>query len=232
MILAGIVELFRYLSPIKNLRFLKFIILAVLVTGCSSPQTEEGNHRGLPLHKIGLGETVITPDKNTMMYGFARSQISTGVHDDLHARSIVIESDDGTSVVMMTLSICTLEREYVERIRSVINERTGIPETNILISCNHTHAGPSVEKAGEQYREFLVENAALSAVEAWNSRVPARIGIGSVKTPEIGRNRRRLLYGGLHPDPEAGIIKIEDLKGNLMGVAFNYGCHPSTLDWR
>ena len=37
-------------------------------------------------------------------------------------------------------------------------------------------------------------------------------------------------YGGLHPDPEAGIIKVEDAKGKIIGVAFIYGCHPSTLD--
>jgi hypothetical protein len=27
-----------------------------------------------------------------------------------------------------------------------------------------------------------------------------------------------------------GIIKVENLKGKLLGIAFNYGCHPSTLD--
>jgi hypothetical protein len=37
-------------------------------------------------------------------------------------------------------------------------------------------------------------------------------------------------YGGIHPDPEVGIIKIEDAGGKLRGIAFNYGCHPSTLD--
>ena len=201
-----------------------FFFFSVIV--CSKSQND------IPATKAGFGETIITPQENVQMKGFARSQVSTGVHDDLHARSLVIESDDGTTAVMMTLSLCTLEREYVGRIRSLIHDRTGIPETGILISCNHTHAGPSVDKAGEQYQEFLVENAAQSAVEAWNSRVPARIGVGPAKTPEIGRNRRRLLYGGLHPDPETGIIKIEDPEGNLMGVAFNYGCHPSALDWR
>jgi hypothetical protein len=48
---------------------------------------------------------------------------------------------------------------------------------------------------------------------------------------ELGRNRRRLLHGGLHPDPEVAVIKIEDSKGKLLGVALNYGCHPSGIDW-
>jgi hypothetical protein len=39
-----------------------------------------------------------------------------------------------------------------------------------------------------------------------------------------------MLYGGVHPDPTVGLLKVEDAKGKLLGVAFNYGCHPSTLD--
>ena len=206
--------------------FSLFLIQLLFIIGCTSQQTKP------PALKIGLGETVITPQKNVQMSGFARSQVSTGVHDDLHARSLVIEDEDGTSVVMITLSLSGIGRDYVEKIRLLIHEQTDIPENNILISANHTHAGPSVGNAGKEYQDFLIERSVASAVEAWHNRVPARIGIGSTVVYELGRNRRRLLYGGLHPDPEVGIIKIEDTKGNLLGVAYNYGCHPSTLDWR
>jgi len=202
------------------------LILILTATGCG-----EGSGPA-PTIKVGLGEAVITPRGNVQMRGFARSQVATGVHDDLHARSIVIEGEDGTTVVMLTISIVGFGREYVERIRDVINEKTGIPVENILVSVTHTHAGPNVDAAGEDYQNFLVEHAAGSAVEAWNARVPARIGVGSARVNELGRNRRRLLYGGLHPDPEVGIIRIEDAAGTLMGVAFNYGCHPSALDWQ
>ena len=176
-----------------------------------------------PLLKTGLAETIITPQENLQMRGFARSQVSTGVHDDLHARSIAIEGGDSTSVIMMSLSLCDIPRAFVERIRSEITDKTGIPETNILISCIHTHAGPNVESATGLYRDFLVERSVASAVEAWNSRIPARIGTGFTEVFELGRNRRRLLYGGLHPDPEVGVVKIEDAGGKLMGAFFNYG---------
>ena len=182
--------------------------------------------------KVGLGETVITPNENLLLRGFARSQVATGVHDDLYARSLLIEDKNGTVVVIMTLSLVYLEREMMERIRNGIETETGIPGTNILISCTHTHAGPYVEKAPDSYRDFLVERSVKSAVEAWENREPGRIGIESTTVLELGRNRRRLLYGGLHPDPQVGIIRIEDGDGALKGVLFNYGCHPSTLDWQ
>jgi neutral ceramidase len=180
--------------------------------------------------KVGVGEEIITPPIGVPMAGYMRTGVSTGVHDDLHARSLVIEGADGTPVVMMTLSIINLDTRFTGRIRAKIKAETGIPEENILISCTHTHSGPDVGKAGEAYIEFLINQAAKSAVEAWKSRVPGRVGTGATEVLELGRNDRRLEYGGLHPDPEVGLIKVEDARGKLLGVAFNYGCHPSTLD--
>ena len=179
------------------------------------------------------------------MRGFASSQVSTGVHDDLHARSLVVEDASGSTAVLMTVSLCGMSEDYSKRIREGITEKTGIPGNNIVISCTHTHAGPNVGSSHDTYnkeqvdqsvaslvyRRFLVDQCIASAVEAWENRISGRIGIASTQVLELGRNRRRLLYGGLHPDPEVAVIKVEDAKGNLLGVAFNYGCHPSALDW-
>ena len=190
--------------------------------------------------KIGLGQTVITPQHNVQMYGFARSQVSTGVHDDLYAKSIAIENTDGTQAIMLVLSLCGITSEFIKILRDGIQDQTGVPENHILISCTHTHAGPllgssnigSVGPGDNLYPPFFTERAIASCVEAWENRVPARVGFGTTEVFELGRNRRKLLYGGLHPDPEVVIMKIEDADGKLMGVAYNYGCHPSTLDWQ
>lgn len=182
--------------------------------------------------KVGFGSTVITPSEPTQMDGFARSQVSTGTHDDLHARCMVVEDADGTAVAMLTVSLVAIPRDMFPVIREGITEQTGIPSGQIILTATHTHSGPRVREASDDYREFLVKQCVASAVEAWNSRVPAQLGVGSTVVRELGRNRRQLLYGGVHPDPEVSIIKVEDASGKLLGVAFNYGCHPSGLDWR
>ncbi|MHB9031356.1 MAG: neutral/alkaline non-lysosomal ceramidase N-terminal domain-containing protein, partial [Candidatus Latescibacterota bacterium] len=185
--------------------------------------------------KVGVGETVITPQKNMQMAGFARSQVATGVHDDLHARSLVIEDAGGTAAVLMTVSIVGLTDEFAGRIREGITAKTGVPGESIVISCTHTHSGPAVgrddSEAGKEYSEFLIQKCIESAVTAWESRAPGSIGIEPAEVFELGRNRRALLYGGVHPDPEVAVLKIQDSKGKLLGVAFNYGCHPTGLDW-
>lgn len=200
--------------------FLSLVSLMMAIASYSEPSL-----------KVGIGETVITPDKNIQMSGFARSQVSTGVHDDLHARSLVIEDANENAVLLMTVSLVGISSQTAEQIRKRVNENTGIPVEKIVISATHTHAGPLVEE-GTPYSDLVIDKCVESAVIAWNTRVPGRVGIESTEVFELGRNRRRLLYGGLHPDPEVAVIKIEDKKGRLLGVAFNYGCHPSGLDWQ
>ncbi len=207
----------------------------VFCTGVNPGQTAE------PDMRVGVGETVITPGENMQMAGFARSQVSTGVHDHLYARSLAIEGGDGTEVVLMTVALVGMNEAFCKRIRDGITAKTGIPGDHIVISCTHTHSGPSAGRssdpsadspAARAYGDFLVERCIESALQAWESRVPGRIGIASTEVFELGRNRRRLLYGGVHPDPEVAVIRIEDARGRLIGVAFNYGCHPSGMDFR
>ena len=206
-----------------SLALLSIVVISVSIFSCAGPEP--------PSVKAGFGDRIITPKGMLQMRGFARSQVATGTHDDLHVRSLVIEDVNETAVAIVTVSLCGIGRDIVERIREGVETETGIAQSNVLVTVTHTHSGPSIDKAGPEYQAFVVEESVGSVVDAWNSRAYARIGTGPATVMELGRNRRVLLYGGLHPDPEAGIIKIEDATGKLTGVVFNYGCHPSALDW-
>ncbi|HOI44991.1 MAG TPA: neutral/alkaline non-lysosomal ceramidase N-terminal domain-containing protein [Candidatus Aminicenantes bacterium] len=186
----------------------------------------------------GLGSKAITPREPIQMSGFARSQMSTGVHDDLYAKSLYLEDGAGRKAFLIAVSLIYLTPELVESIRAEIARRTGADPGSVIFSCTHTHAGPALAAdfytapTPGTYPSYLVSQVAASAEAAYLDRRPSRIGFGRTEVFEMGRNRRALLYGGLHPDPEVLVMKIEDAGGNLRGVAFNYGCHPSTLDWQ
>lgn len=186
----------------------------------------------------GLGSKTITPREPIQMSGFARSQMSTGVHDDLYAKSLYLEDGAGRKAFIIAVSLVYLTPELVESIRAEIAGRTGTDPGSVIFSCTHTHAGPALAAdfyttpTPGSYPSYLVSQVAASAEAAYRDRQPSRIGFGRTEVFEMGRNRRTLLYGGLHPDPEVLIMKIEDAGGNLRGVAYNYGCHPSTLDWQ
>ncbi len=183
--------------------------------------------------KVGVGQTIITPlnPVGKAMAGYDRgTSLSTGVHDDLHARSIVVEGDDGTASAMITIAIVNMTEPIMDSIRSGVSRNTGIPFKNILISATHTHSAPTMGSIDGEYAQFFIKRSIESAVNAWKSRVYGKIGTGSIDVIGLAFNDRRMEYGGLAPDPEAGIIKIENEAGKLLGVFFNYGCHPSTMD--
>jgi neutral ceramidase len=210
----------------KRTRGKPAVLIGIILVLAASSTCRRTGDRGI---LVGLGETTITPPAGTPMAGYARKSVSTGTHDDLHARSLFVEGVNGNAVVLMSLAIVNLNDELSGRIRKIVVENTGVPEDNIIISCTHTHSGPEYQKADQRYLDLLVERSAQSAVEAWRNRFRGRIGVGSAEVFELGRNDRTLEYGGLHPDPEVGLIRVEDAEGKLRGVAFNYGCHPSVL---
>ena len=187
---------------------------------------------------VGLAKTIITPRQNVQMGGFARSQVSTGVHDDLPVCGLYLEDAWGRQALLLDFSLVCLSRELVASMRRGLQAKTGIPEEAIVFTCTHTHAGPGIVSNGYtvptpgEYPSFLVQRAVACGTQAWRKRAPARVGFGRAEVFELGRNRRALFYGGLHPDPEVLIMKIENADGRLKGVAYNYGCHPSTLDWK
>lgn len=188
--------------------------------------------------RVGLARTVITPRQNVQMGGFARSQMSTGVHDDLYVWGLYLEDAAGRRALLLDFALICLSRDLVARMRRGLEEATGLPGEAIVLTCTHTHAGPGIVLDGYtvptpgDYPSFLIEQTIACGTQAWRKRAPGRVGFGRTEVFELGRNRRELLYGGLHPDPEVLIMKIEDADGRLKGVAYNYGCHPSTLDWK
>ena len=95
--------------------------------------------------KVGVAETIITPPNpiGVKMAGYDRGvNTSTGVHDDLYARSLVVEGEDGTSSAMITVAVVNMSEPVMDQIRTGVNKETGIPFKNVIVSSTHTHSGP------------------------------------------------------------------------------------------
>lgn len=214
--------------------FSGLIALAMIACDASSSIGNSAKNSGAPPRiKVGVGETLITPSNPVghSLWGYDRGDnTSTGTHDELHARSIVVEGEDGTALVMMAVSVLNMREITMDEIRKGVAEKTGIPFENVVVSSTHTHSAPRIGGPESDYGKFFIERSVQSAVEAWESRVPGRIGVGATEVFGLAMNDRRMDHGGVSPDPEAAVIKVEDAHGKLMGVFFNFGAHPSTLD--
>lgn len=176
--------------------------------------------------RIGWAQRRITPPIGVELAGFAaRKGVAEGVHDDLHARALVVDAADA-AVAVLAASVLFVGQEGVDAIREQVERNTGLPAANVMVAATHTHSGP---KGTEDYDRFLVAECVKCVTAAWEARAPGRIGVGVTTVEDVGRNRRRLEYGGLPVDPQVGIVKTEDADGHLTGVLVNYPCHPTTM---
>src|SRR5207244_6992902 len=67
---------------------------------------------------------------------------STHVHDELHARCLVL--DDGkTKLAIVVCDLLGMHRSVSVEARRLIEDATGIPASNVSISCTHTHSAAS-----------------------------------------------------------------------------------------
>ena len=184
---------------------------------------------------VGFSKSNISPPIGAPLAGFAaRAGVCEGIHDDLHARALVFESD-GKTMAFVSLDVLAVPADFVDGVRTKIHAATGIDRDLIVIASTHTHAGPVTVKTffnpedslDQRFMDFLADGIVESVISAWTSRVPARVGVGAGRVEGIGVNRRSVDKKPV--DEEIGIIKVEDVSGRLRAVLINYSCHPTVL---
>ena len=201
----------------------------------------------------------ITPPIGGMMggYGDRGLNVSTGVHDPLMAKALVLKDDGRTGVrlgeskafpdtalAIVTMDLVGVPSKSIAPIREAVREKAGIDELMLLAS--HTHSGPdtgfampSTEKPWSKVFEEKVIDAVVSASEA---AAPVRYGVGTGEVRE-GHNRRKVLPDGTcemlwrNPeraptqpvDYELGVIRFETTDGAPVATLVNFACHPVIL---
>lgn len=185
--------------------------------------------------RVGVHSEIITPPLGSQMAGFAaRSGVAQGVHDDLHARALVV--DDGTTIVaLISVEIIGIDRELADRVREEICLRTGIPAAHIVISATHTHCGPAtfrhffnqVQDLDTSYIDVLGKRIVSSVEHAMAKRKRSRLRAGLVPVEQVAVNRRT--DDGKPIDPYAGVLIVEEENGSPSAIVVCYACHPTVL---
>src|SRR5688500_780376 len=150
--------------------------------------------------KAGAAASNITPWLGVSINGGFRDHIATNVHDELHARCVVM--DDGqTRLALVVVDSCMVPREIFDKAKRFASQRTGIPASNMLMSATHTHSAPTATPVFQSdpdpdYQKFLARRIADGVWRAANNLAPARIGWGSAQVPEHVFNRRWFMKPG------------------------------------
>ena len=199
----------------------------------------------------GLYELDVTPSLGMNIPGYFEARPAAGVREPLFARALACSNAAGDAFILINIDVITTEANMTQAARERIEKLTGVPGDRVMLSTTHTHTGgpvddfvPGTSDAG--YMNWLAQRAADAAVMAWNSRKPAKLGYGKAHEDSIAFIRRYHMKDGTFKtnpgfdpdriaapagsiDPEVGVVKIEDMDGNLMGVITNYACHLDTV---
>lgn len=179
----------------------------------------------------GAATSNITPPIGSPIIGGFVPFPSTHVHDELHARCLVL--DDGTTkLAIVVCDLLGIHRAVSEQARQLIADQVGIPRENVMISATHTHSAASAlggdrlqpDQTPDEYQQFVARRIADGVIRAFNNRRPAQIAFGSVDVPDHLFNRRwHMRPGTVPPNPFGGvdIVKMNPPGGspNLMEPA-------------
>ncbi len=178
----------------------------------------------------GSAEVVITPPVGTFLDGYgARTTGSVGVHDDLHARALVID-DSVTQVALVSCDLIGVDRRLVAAAREIASRATGIAPEHMLVAATHTHAGPAGLRADLDgpLTETMARLIAGAIIAAHGRKRPAVLKAGRGSVDSVSQNRRDpagpaedALHVLLFDSPEPGREPVASV--------INSACHATVL---
>ncbi|MFO0956570.1 MAG: neutral/alkaline non-lysosomal ceramidase N-terminal domain-containing protein [Isosphaeraceae bacterium] len=147
-----------------------------------------------PAFRAGAATSNVTPRLGSSMNGGMTNVIASHVHDELHARCLVLD-DGGTKLALVVVDSCMLPRDLVLDAKRRIAEQSGIPADHVMISATHSHSTPASAPvfqsgANPEYLPFLAERIADAVRRAVNNLAPSQIGWGAGQVPDEVFNRR------------------------------------------
>ncbi|MFO0952520.1 MAG: hypothetical protein U0835_15510 [Isosphaeraceae bacterium] len=167
--------------------------------------------------RAGAAASNITPELGLEIVGGFAPYPGTHVHDELHARCLVL--DDGrTKLALVVCDLLGFHRSLGVEARKLVEEATGIPASNVMISATHTHSAASAlgergfrsEQQLDDYQRFVARRIADGVRRALNNARPAEVAFGTVDIPEHLNNRRWFLREGkMPPNPFGKTDKVK-----------------------
>ena len=202
----------------------------------------------------GFARADITPSMGIDITGYFLIRKAEGVLDNLEVNAIALKLGKDT-VLMLTIDNCGLKREFNEKIKEKITQKTGVPADAIFIHCTHTHTGPGYSslsaddpnavKQMDDYMAFLYTRCADVASFAIEDLKPAKMGYAIGQAPDIAFIRRfRMKDGSIKTNPgvnnpdivapigdvdeRVNVLRFEREGGKTIVLA-NFGDHPDTV---
>jgi len=166
--------------------------------------------------RAGAATSNITPPLGLEVVGGWRPVPSTHVHDELHARCLVLD-DGATRLALVICDNLGIPRDVLDEAKRRIHEAVGLPADHVLAAATHTHSSVSAYGPNRlapnaefnDYQEFLISRIVDAVRTAVHRLEPAEIGWATAAEATQVFNRRWHMKPGEHlRNPFGGMDKV------------------------
>lgn len=207
--------------------------------------------------EAGGSRKVITPRQAMWMAGYAsRTTPSSGTESDLCARALALRADGRHRAVIVALDLVGIDAEQAARVKKRLADRHGLADAEVALACSHTHCGPvfgstlrsmyplddAMRVRSSDYAGFLVDRIDEAVGEALGRLKPCSlswhegacgfaVNRRANKEAEVVAIRQagKPLAGPV--DHRVPVLAARGADGGLIGLAFGYACHATTLSF-
>jgi hypothetical protein len=207
--------------------------------------------------RIGVAKTDITPAEPVRLSGYAsRTEPAQEVEDRLFARALVLAPvRDSASEPLVIVSVdaigisAVMTEEILERVTPLLM----IPRSRIVICTTHSHTAPhldgvipnlfaapldgthleSTKKYSRQLLDSIVDTVQRAAGNLRDGTVEYGLGRAEFAiNRRMLKNKEWIAIGTVDDGPvdrNVRVIKASDASGKPIAVAYQYGCHCTSI---
>lgn len=184
--------------------------------------------------RAAAGAVDITPTGQVYLAGYGANRPSSGTHDPLFARCLVLDDGD-TRIAVVACDVISISRLHVQTMRA---EVTTVRPEHLFVSATHTHSGP--DTLGQWGPDPIVSGVD----DAWMARL--RASIVTLVDETAAKLEPAALKFATTPDGPAfarnfRIVEVIDRTLSVMqaistgtgapiATLANFACHPEMLN--
>ena len=235
---------------------MRFLLIFVCLAAAALAQQKSVAPHVPATWKAGAASVVVTPEKNLFMAGYAsRNKPAEGKVQDLFAKALALEDEQGGRVVIVTMDLIGVPQSLRRAVAARAEKDFKLPPAALLMNASHTHSGPSLRGSPMTEKDFANPRIrdAYEYTQALQDKLVALIGkaLADLQPARLTWNRARCGFAmnrrrdyslppedpnsKLAPNPngpvdqEVPALRVESPEGALRAVLFGYACHNTCL---
>jgi hypothetical protein len=206
----------------------------ILILACAGPL-----FAGL---RAGAAKVAITPDLGRPVYiaGFGQNRLATGVHDELYARCVALDTG-ARPLVVCAADLIGFFLDDTDAVRAIVRAKLPAIDPEVVVAATHVHEGPDtmglwgpargVSGIDGRYNRRAVERIAEAAVQSVRALAPASASLATISSPEldsfIDDDRPPVTH-----DSALTILRLTAANGRAIATVVNWAYHPETTGSR